>query len=107
MILTAFYSDIESLKNGVINVSKNNAKAPYTILLVGEIGVGKSSVLELIANVLAGNDTDNYHFNILDRTNEQGGPSNQSQTNSARIYELKSKNGIVVSTNISKHRECA
>jgi predicted ATPase len=73
------------------------AKAPYTILLVGETGVGKSSVLELIANVFAGNDIDHYNFHILDRTNERGGPSNQSQTNSARLYELTSKNGIVVS----------
>jgi len=81
-------------------------KAPYTNLLVGETGVGKSSVLELIANVLAGNDTDNYNFAILDHTNEQDGPSNQSQTNSTRIYELKSKNGIKVSTKFSEHREC-
>jgi len=71
---------------------------PYTILLVGETGVGKSSVLELIANVLAGNDIDHYNFDILDRTNEQGGTDNQSQTNSARFYGFTSKNGVAVST---------
>ena len=107
LALTAFSRNIGCLKNGIVKVSKNNVKAPYTILLVGETGVGKSSVLELIANVLAGNDTDNYNFNILDHTNEEGRPSNQSQTSSAHMYELKSKNGIVVSTNISEHRECA
>jgi len=52
--------------------------------------------LELIANVLTGNDIDHYNFNVLDHRNEQHGPSNQSQTNSARLYEFTSKNGIVV-----------
>jgi len=91
---------VESLKKGVITTSKNRAKAPYTFLLVGETGVGKSSVFELIANVFAGNDIDHYNFHILDHTNEQGGSNNQSQTNSARLYELTSKNGIVVSVGI-------
>ena len=54
--------------------------------------------MELLANVLAGNDVDNYNFNILDHSNEQGGSNNQSQTNLARIYELTSSNGITVST---------
>ena len=90
---------MESLKKGIIT-SKNEAKAPYTILLVGETGVGKSSVFELIANVFAGNDIDHYNFHTLDHTNEQGGSNNQSKTNSARLYELTSKNGIVVSAGI-------
>ena len=96
-------SDVESLKNGIINISKNKTKAPYTLLLVGETGVGKSSVLELIANVLAGNDIDHYNPDILDHTNERGGSNNQSQTNSARFYEFTSKNGIVVSSSIFGH----
>ena len=96
-MLTAFSSNVESLKKGTIKTSRHKAKAPYTILLVGETGVGKSSVLELIANVLDGNDVDNYDFHILDHTNERGGFNNQSQTNSTRLYELTSKNGIVVS----------
>jgi len=53
--------------------------------------------LELIANVLHGNDVDNYDFHILDHTNEQRRSNNQSQTNSARLYEITSKNGMVVS----------
>ena len=96
MIILA--SNIESIKRGIIKTSKNRAKAPYTILLIGETGVGKSSVLELIANVLAGNDIDHYNFDILDQTSEQGGTHNRSQTNSARFYEFTSKNGVVVST---------
>jgi len=48
---------VKPLKKGIINPSKNKTKAPYTILLVGEVGVEKSSALELIANVLAGNET--------------------------------------------------
>ena len=93
-------SDVESLRKGIIKTSQNKGKAPYTILLVGEIGVGKSSLLELIANVIVGNDIGHYDFNILDHTNEQGGSNYQSQTNSARVYKLTSKNGIVVSTSV-------
>jgi predicted GTPase len=100
MVLTIFSSDVESLKNGIITTSKNKAKAPYTTLLVGETGVGKSSVFELIANVLAGNDVDHYDFDILDHTNERGSPDNQSQTNSARLCELTSKDGTVVSVGL-------
>ena len=94
-------SDVESLKKGIVKTSKNKAKAPYTILLVGETGVGKSSIMEFIANVLIGRDVDHYDFKILDLTNEQGGSENQSQTNSARLYELRSNNGITVSASVS------
>ena len=76
------------------------ANAPITILLVGETGVGKSSVLELFANVLAGKDIDHCDFDILDHTNEQGGSDNQSQTKSARLYEFKSRNGIMVGAGV-------
>ena len=102
-------SDIESIKGAIVKTSKNNAQAPYTILLVGETGVGKSSVLEFIANVLAGNDIDNYNFDILDHANELGGPDNQmqSQTKSARIYEFTSKNDIVVSIGTYERDEYA
>jgi len=88
-------SDVESLKQGIIKTLKNEGKAPYTILLVGETGVGKSPVLELIANVLVGN-VGHYDFDMFDHTNEQGGTDNQSQTNSAHLYEVTSNNGIMV-----------
>ena len=81
-------------------------KRSHTILLVGEPGVGKSSFLQLIANVLTGNDVDHYNFDILDDTNELGSPTNQSQTNSARLYEITSINGVVVSSGTSEHGEC-
>ena len=98
-------SDVESIERAVIKTSKNETQAPYNILLVGETGVGKSSVVEFIANVLAGNDVDHYNFDILDRTNELGCPNHRSQTNSARLYEFTSKNGIVVSAGINERGE--
>jgi hypothetical protein len=52
--------------------------------------------VNLIANVLAGNDIGHYHIDI-DHSNEQGGSGNQNQANSARLYELTSKNGVLVS----------
>ena len=96
---------MESLRKGIIKTSKNRASVPYTILLVGETGVGKSSVLEFIANVLTGNDIDHFNFNILDRTNERGGSDNQSQTNAPRLYEFTSKNGTMVSPGTFKCSE--
>ena len=105
--LTVTSSDVESLKVGIIKTSKNKANKPYTILLVGETGVGKSSVLEFIANVLTGRDIDHCDFDILDRINEQGGSEYQSQTTSARLYKFTSKNGIVVSAGAFEHDENA
>ena len=90
---------MESLRQGIIKTSRNEARAPYTVLLVGETGVGKSTFLEFIANVLIGNTLACYDFGLLDRTNER--PSNShSQTGSARLYELVSNGGIVVSPSI-------
>jgi len=94
LFLTLFPSNVESLKNGIIKRSTNKGKAPYTILLVGETGVGKSSVVELIANVLVAHGSDHYDFGILDHNNE-------SQINSVRLHEFKSKNGVVVSVGFS------
>ena len=98
-------SDTESLKKGTIKTSKDT---PQTILLLGESGVGKSSVLEFLANALLGNDLDHYDFDILDHTNEHRGSDNrnQSRTNSVRLYQLTSKNGMVVSVEFGEYSEC-
>ena len=100
MVLTVVSSDVASLRKGIIKKSKNKAQAPYTILLVGETGTGKSTFLEFVDNVLTGKDVNRYQFKTFDRSNEQGGSSGQSQTNSARVYELSSNNGISVSNEI-------
>ena len=94
MSSNASSSDIASLKKGII---KSKEKAPYTIFLIGETGVGKSSALELIANVLIGSGLDDYDYDILTHANEQGGPIKQRQTNSAHLYEFTSNNGKLVS----------
>ena len=90
-------SDVASVRMGIIKQTENGAKAPYTILLVGETGVGKSSFLELIANVLSGRTLGNYDLDILDRNNEPEVPANQSKTKFSCLYEFTSKNGITVS----------
>jgi len=96
-VLKVFSSDVESIKEGIIKTLRYKVGAPYNILLVGETGTGKSSLLEFIANVLIGKDIDCYDSQLLDHDNERGGSGCQSQTNSARVYELESKNGIKVS----------
>lgn len=63
-------------------------------------GVGKTLLLELIANVLRVDDVDHHDFATLDHNNEQGGSKNQSRIDSARVYELTSKNGIMVSVRL-------
>ena len=101
ILLTIFFSDVESLKKGII---KTPNKDPHTILLVGEVGVGKSSVLEFIANVFTGNDVGHYNFDFLDGANEQGGSGNHSRTTAVRLYKFTSKNGRVVSTSdVERH----
>ena len=74
--------------------------APYTILLVGGVGVGKSSFVEFIANAIQCKDVTDYDLNVLDSTNEQDSPCNQSRTNSVHLYKFTSKNGTVVSASI-------
>ena len=101
--MTVVSSDVESLRKEIIKTSRNKAKAPYTIFVVGETDVGKPSLLEFLANVLIGNHLDGYDFNILDQHKEQVASSGQSQTNSAGIYELTSKNGILVSIGICEY----
>jgi predicted GTPase len=104
-VLIECFSDVESLKKGIIKVSctsKDQVRAPYTVLLFGETGVGKSSFLEFIANVLSGNEISRYNLEMFGSTNELANSDNQSITNSARLYEFTSKNGVEVSAGIDE-----
>jgi GTPase SAR1 family protein len=74
---------------------KTKNQKEFTILLVGETGVGKTSVLSLIANVLAGRNPDQY-TDVHKTDNEAGGSQKHSQTQSAQIYEFRSQNDVVV-----------
>ncbi|KAK2463003.1 hypothetical protein APHAL10511_004990 [Amanita phalloides] len=82
---------VKDLRNGIIKTNQNKTNE-YTILLVGETGTGKTTFLSLIANVLAGHSPE--EFVAQDQSNEAGGARNQSQTNSAKLYEFASNNGI-------------
>lgn len=62
---------------------------------VGETGTGKTTFLSFLGNVLNGKGPN--HFTIAhDDANESGGKMNQSQTNSAKMYQFTSRNGITV-----------
>ncbi|KAK2467588.1 hypothetical protein APHAL10511_000443 [Amanita phalloides] len=83
---------IENLRNGIIKTNQNKINE-YTILLVGETGTGRTTFLSLIANILAGQGPEDYVV-FHDEDNEAGGARNQSQTNSAKLYEFISKNDV-------------
>ena len=61
----------------------------------GETGTGKTTLLSLFANVLAGRSPNEFKHGH-NQENEAGGAENESQTKFAKIYELKSQNGIKV-----------
>ncbi|KAF8326954.1 hypothetical protein F5887DRAFT_968193 [Amanita rubescens] len=87
-------NNAEALGKGIVATNKNKTKE-YTILLVGETGTGKTTLLSLFANVLAGRSPSEFKPGHI-QGNEAGGEENQSQTESAKIYELESQNGIKV-----------
>jgi hypothetical protein len=96
---------------GIVRTNKN--KDDITILLVGEInpsalttlpdqhlckgetGTGKTSILSLFANVLAGRSPEQYQM-MHDESNEAGGSEKHSQTNHAKVYEFTSTNGVKI-----------
>ncbi|KIK01743.1 hypothetical protein K443DRAFT_678155 [Laccaria amethystina LaAM-08-1] len=62
---------LENLAKGIINTSKNKDK--FTIMLVDGIGTGKTSVLSLLVNVMAGRQPGEHDLEPYDVTNEHGG----------------------------------
>jgi GTPase SAR1 family protein len=70
-------------------------KRTLTILLVGETGVGKTALLDLIANLLNGLEPTTYRV-LHNAANEAGGSKGGSQTREALLYEFKSLNGVTV-----------
>ena len=96
-VLTRF-SDIESRRDAIINMAKNKANAPHTILLVGGTGLGNSSLVELIANTLLSRD--GYDLASLDRANERGPLDSGTRTVSPHLYEIASELGVLVSINV-------
>ena len=59
----------------------------------GETGTGKTSLLSLLANIVLGHKPEQF-INFNDESNEAGGGSKSSQTNTAKVYEFTSANGL-------------
>lgn len=62
----------------------------------GETGTGKTSLLALLINVLAGRSPAEYDLQPYDLSNETGGTETQTHTNSAKLYEFYSVNGVKI-----------
>ena len=87
-------NEVASVARGI--VCSTNYKHELTILLVGETGVGKTSVLTWFFNTLQGLSPDKYNLEVRNARNEAGGSAKHSQTNEAQIYTLRSVNGFTV-----------
>ena len=66
-----------------------------TILLLGEVGTGKTTFLSLLANVLTGNLSGQY-TGLHDPRNEANGSPATSRTKSAKVYEFKAGNNLTL-----------
>ncbi|KIJ11930.1 hypothetical protein PAXINDRAFT_171543 [Paxillus involutus ATCC 200175] len=84
---------VEELRTGIIRTTQGQRN--FTILLVGETGTGKTTLLSLIANILHGHSPMNYKT-YNEEANEAGGSSKHSQTNDAKLYEFVSRNDITI-----------
>ncbi|KAF9464254.1 hypothetical protein BDZ94DRAFT_1297271 [Collybia nuda] len=84
---------VDELGRGIIKTTK--LRNQFTILVVGETGTGKTTVLSLIANVLGGKSPNTYE-KFHEVKNEAGGTAKHSQTNKAMLYTFESQNGVKV-----------
>lgn len=72
-------------------------KQSITILLIGETGVGKTSFLDLLANICAGRVMEEFKEEH-ERENEYDGPGagGRSQTMKPKLYRITCANGSIV-----------
>ncbi|KIK53796.1 hypothetical protein GYMLUDRAFT_178498 [Collybiopsis luxurians FD-317 M1] len=70
-------------------------KPVINLILIGETGVGKTSMLNLLANVCAGIELNEFEETHL-TANEQGGSQAGSQTNAPCFYSIPCANGNTV-----------
>ena len=76
-------------------VKRSKANKPYTILLVGGPGVGKTSFVRFIASAVLGTCIERYDVNIYGR-----GPGERPH-----LYEIMRQHDIWVSANAFKGGE--
>ncbi|KAF9256841.1 hypothetical protein L218DRAFT_173414 [Marasmius fiardii PR-910] len=66
-------------------------KSKITMILMGETGVGKTTMLNLLANMCAGVELDDFAIDVSD--DEQGGPRAGSQTLKPVLYNIVCADG--------------
>jgi GTPase SAR1 family protein len=80
-----------TLKHGFLSMKKRE----MTILLVGETGVGKTALVNLLGNVLHGHSPQTYR-DMHDASKEANGADVGSKTPEALIYRFTSQDGIKI-----------
>ncbi|KAF8333284.1 hypothetical protein F5887DRAFT_893774 [Amanita rubescens] len=91
-MINEFRTAAERLGRGIIKTDRNKSKQ-FTILLVGETGTGKTSLLSLLGNIVVGRKPEQF-VTFHDISIEAGGGEKQSQTNEAKVYKFRSRNGV-------------
>lgn len=86
-------STVAALRGGIVTTS--STRSEFTIILIGESGVGKTSFLTLFYNILCGHQPEQY-TSYCEQSNEVGGSQAHSQTQTATTYEFVSKNGFKI-----------
>lgn len=86
---------VAKLRRTMSSTSLRKQRKEFTILLVGESGVGKTSFLTFVYNFVRGYRPDQY-VPYHEAANEAGGSQAQSQTQAARVYEFVSADGFKI-----------
>jgi len=84
--------DLDIYQYPIIEFTEEQKEKAFTILVVGEIGAGKTTLINSFINVLMG-VTINQNYRYVVSTTDQRSNESQFQTKEVSIYNIKTKDG--------------